>query len=63
VETDAPYLSPPGALRRRNEPRYVETTARWVAEQRGEDVDALGDMLVAAYDATFPRIPGRTVPG
>ena len=63
VETDAPYLSPPGAPRRRNEPRYVETTARWVAEQRGEDVDALGDMLVAAYDAMFPRIPGRTVPG
>jgi TatD DNase family protein len=63
VETDAPYLSPPGAPRRRNEPRYVETTARWLAEQRGEDVDALGDMLVAAYDATFPRILGRTVAG
>jgi len=63
VETDAPYLSPPGAPRRRNEPRYVETTARWLAEQRGEDIDVLGDMLVAAYDATFPRILGRTVPG
>ena len=63
VETDAPYLSPPGAPRRRNEPRYVETTARWLAEQRGEDIDVLGDMLVAAYVATFPRILGRTVPG
>ena len=63
VETDAPYLSPPGAPRRRNEPRYVETTARWVAGQRGEDVDALGDMLVDAYDATFPRIGGQTIPG
>jgi TatD DNase family protein len=55
VETDAPYLSPPGAPRRRNEPRYVETTARWVAEQRGEDPDALGAALVAAFDATFRR--------
>ena len=63
VETDAPYLSPPGAPRRSNEPRYVETTARWVAEQRGEDVDVLGDTLVAAYDATFPRIGGRPIAG
>ena len=55
VETDAPYLSPPGAPRRRNEPRYVETTARWIAEQRGEDPDALGAALVAAFDATFRR--------
>jgi TatD DNase family protein len=55
VETDAPYLSPPGAPRRRNEPRYVEITARWVAEQRGEDPDALGDALVAAFDAIFVR--------
>jgi TatD DNase family protein len=55
VETDAPYLSPPGAPRRRNEPRYVETTARWVAEQRGEHPDALGAALVAAFDATFRR--------
>ncbi len=53
VETDAPYLSPPGAPRRRNEPRWVEITARWVAEQRAVDPDALGDELVAAYDRTF----------
>ena len=55
VETDAPYLSPPGAPRRRNEPRYVETIARWVAEQRGEHPDRLGDALVVAFDATFRR--------
>ncbi|MBX3031358.1 MAG: TatD family hydrolase [Chloroflexi bacterium] len=53
VETDAPWLSPPGAPRGRNEPRYVEVTARWVAEQRGVDPDVLGDQLVAAYDRTF----------
>ncbi len=55
VETDAPYLSPPGAPRRRNEPAWVGVTARWVAERRGEEPDALGEWLVAAYDATFPR--------
>ncbi len=43
VETDAPYLSPPGAPRRRNEPAWVRVTARWVAERRGEDPDELGD--------------------
>jgi TatD DNase family protein len=58
VETDAPYLSPPGAPRRRNEPRFVETTARWVAGQRGDDPDSFGDGLVAAFDATFPRAAG-----
>lgn len=52
VETDAPYLSPPGAPRR-NEPRWVEVTARWVAERRGMDPDILGDRLVEAFDRTF----------
>lgn len=55
VETDSPYLSPPGAPRRRNEPRWVEVTARWVAAERGEDPERLGDALVAAYD----RFTGR----
>lgn len=53
VETDAPFLSPPGAPRSRNEPRWVAITAAWVAERRGQDPDALGDELVAAYDETF----------
>ena len=53
VETDAPYLAPPGASRRRNEPAWVQVTARWVAEQRGDDADTLGAALVAAYDAAF----------
>jgi TatD DNase family protein len=61
VETDSPYLSPPGAPRRRNEPEWVRITAAWVAAQRGEDSIASGDSLVAAYDATFPR-SGRQGP-
>ncbi|MDQ3870568.1 MAG: TatD family hydrolase [Chloroflexota bacterium] len=55
VETDSPYLSPPGAPRGRNEPRWVETTARWVAEQRREDPEALGQSLVTSYERTFGR--------
>jgi TatD DNase family protein len=59
VETDAPYLPPPGAPRRRNEPAWVRVTARWVAEQRGDDPDTLGEALVAAYDATFRGTTGE----
>ncbi len=53
VETDAPYLSPPGASRRRNEPQWVAITARWLAEQRAEEPAALGERLVRNYDAIF----------
>ena len=53
IETDSPYLSPPGAPRRRNEPEWVRVTADWVAARRGIPVDALGDALVVAYDRTF----------
>jgi TatD DNase family protein len=58
VETDAPFLSPPGAPRGRNAPEFVAITARWAAEHCGVGEgghDAFGDSLVAAYDATFPR--------
>jgi TatD DNase family protein len=58
VETDSPYLSPPGAPRRRNEPRWVSVTAGWLAEHRDDLGDgALGDRLVANYDAMFRRRP------
>lgn len=53
VETDSPYLSPPGAPRRRNEPAWVQVTAEAVAAARKVDHEALGDALVSAYDATF----------
>ena len=59
VETDAPFLSPPGAPRGRNEPAYVAITARWVSGLRGVGEDELGEGLVAAYDATFPRVTPR----
>ena len=53
VETDSPYLSPPGAPQRRNEPEWVRITARWVAERRAVHPDALGEQLVANYDRTL----------
>jgi TatD DNase family protein len=60
VETDAPFLSPPGAPRGRNAPEWVRETAAWVAELRDLDVDALGSSLVATYDSTFRA--GRAAP-
>ncbi len=61
VETDSPYLAPPGVPRssvrgfsgRRNTPTWVHVTVEWVAEQRSATADSIGDGLVAAYDATF----------
>ena len=58
VETDSPFLSPPGAPRGRNQPEFVAITARWAAERRGVGEDGLegfGDALVATYDVAFPR--------
>lgn len=60
VETDSPFLTPPGGPRRRNEPSAVAITAMWVAEQRGlgtgdAGLAALGESLVTAYERIFPR--------
>jgi TatD DNase family protein len=60
VETDAPFLSPPGAPRQRNEPEWVAVTGRWLADWRAEDPAVLGDGLVAAYDRVFGRNHDRS---
>ncbi len=57
VETDCPYLSPPGAPRRRNAPEWVRITCAWLADQRDLDPNVLGAQLVANYDAIFSRPP------
>jgi len=57
VETDSPYLSPPGAPKRRNEPAWVRVTAQWLAQQRGVDPEALGEQLVANYDRVLSPRP------
>ncbi len=55
IETDSPFLAPPGAPRKRNEPEWVRVTGAWLADRRATTADALGGTLVAAYDRTFPR--------
>jgi TatD DNase family protein len=64
IETDSPFLTPPGGPKGRNEPAAVAITAAWVAERRNaapaerghEATDAPDDAFIAAYDATFPRL-------
>jgi TatD DNase family protein len=58
LETDSPFLPPPGAPRR-NTPEWVRITGAWVAEQRDESPDVVGAAVVASYDATFTRPGGR----
>ncbi|MFL5777324.1 MAG: TatD family hydrolase [Chloroflexota bacterium] len=53
IETDSPFLSPPGAPRSRNEPEWVRVTAEWLRRQRNADAEALGATLVEAYDRAF----------
>ena len=59
IETDAPFLAPPGAPRSRNEPEWVRVTGAWAADRRDTTPEAMGADLVAAYDRTFPS-PRRT---
>jgi TatD DNase family protein len=53
VETDSPYLAPPGAPRRRNAPEWVGVVAAWLGERRAADAVTLGDHLVRSYDRIF----------
>jgi TatD DNase family protein len=59
VETDSPFLAPPGAPRSRNEPEWVRVTAAWLAERRGTTPDLLGATLVENYDRAFPSARRR----
>ncbi|MFL5669713.1 MAG: TatD family hydrolase [Chloroflexota bacterium] len=56
IETDSPFLSPPGAPRSRNEPEWVRVTGAWLADRRATTSEGLGQLLVAAYDRTFPSV-------
>lgn len=55
IETDSPFLTPPGGPKGRNEPAAVAITAAWVPERRS-DHPAPEDAFVEAYDTTFPRL-------
>jgi len=43
VETDCPFLTPIPLRGKRNEPAYVEHTARFLAELNGVEIDELAD--------------------
>ena len=53
VETDSPYLSPQPVRGRRNEPAHVVHTIATVAEARGVDARALGELTHANAAAAF----------
>jgi TatD DNase family protein len=55
VETDAPFLAPPGAPRSRNEPEWVRITATWLSERRSTTPETLGSAMVATYDRVVAR--------
>ena len=54
VETDSPFLAPPGAPRSRNAPEWVRITAAWLADRQGTTSEDLGGTLVHNYDRMFP---------
>ncbi len=53
VETDAPYLAPVPHRGARNEPAFVHHTAAFLAERRGETLDALARHTSATADGFF----------
>ena len=53
VETDAPYLTPQAVRKERNQPAFVQHTARFVAERRGVDVAELGRAIERTAAAVF----------
>ncbi|MGH2900725.1 MAG: TatD family hydrolase, partial [Solirubrobacteraceae bacterium] len=53
VETDAPYLTPQVVRKQRNQPAFVTHTARFVAECRGLDYEALERLVAHNAAALF----------
>jgi TatD DNase family protein len=57
VETDSPFLAPIPHRGRPCEPAYVADTARFLANLRGESIDALAAATTANFHALFTKIP------
>jgi TatD DNase family protein len=60
VETDAPYLAPAPKRGKLNEPAYVEHTARFVAELRGEDPEELAERAFESALRVFGLAPATS---
>jgi TatD DNase family protein len=57
VETDAPYLAPGRYRGKRNEPAYVEETAKVLAELRGVSFDAIARETTDNFFRLFRKVP------
>jgi TatD DNase family protein len=55
VETDAPFLAPVPHRGQKGEPAFVADTARFVAELRGEQPDALAEATTENFFRLFGR--------
>lgn len=53
VETDAPYLTPHPMRGRPNSPYLIPTTVRRIADELGQDLDALGRTLSATTERVY----------
>ena len=58
VETDAPFLAPVPHRGQKCEPAFVADTANFVAELRGEDLEALGEATTANFFTLFSKAQG-----
>jgi TatD DNase family protein len=59
VETDSPFLAPVPHRGRKCEPAFVADTASFVAELRGEDIEALGEATTANFFRLFSKAAGE----
>lgn len=55
VETDSPYLAPVPQRGKRNEPAFVAHTAAFLANLRGESMDALAARTTDNFRRLFPK--------
>ena len=55
VETDAPFLAPVPHRGQKCEPAFVADTAAFVAELRGEELEALGEATTANFFKLFSK--------
>ncbi|MEM7688111.1 MAG: TatD family hydrolase [Pseudomonadota bacterium] len=55
VETDSPFLAPVPHRGKKCEPGFVADTARFVAELRGVELEALADQTTANFMALFTK--------
>jgi TatD DNase family protein len=56
IETDAPFLAPVPHRGRPCEPAFVADTARFLAELRGEEVEALAERTTANFRNLFSKV-------